>query len=86
MFQFHLLAFELSTVSFSIFDSFFLEAVVVALVVFQLLVEEMDGLIASDIQELSGMGYDNYCIFAVADVILKPHHSIKVQVVCWLVQ
>lgn len=86
MFQLHLLVLHCSAVAFSVFDTHLLEGIVVAAVVVQFLVEVVDYLVAGHIQELSGMGDDDDCTLAVADVVLKPHDSIQVQVICWLVQ
>ena len=70
VFQFHLLAFELPSVSLPILYPQLFKRVVVSLIVLKLLVEKVDRLVTSHIQELPCMRHDNHCIFACAYVIL----------------
>lgn len=86
MLQFHLLSLQLPLVPLSIFDSYLLESVIVASVVLKPFVEEVNDLVTCHVQELSGVGYDHDCTFAIADVVLQPHDCVQIQMVCWLVQ
>lgn len=46
----------------------------------------VNNLVTCDIQELSGVGDDDHCIFTVSDVVLQPHDCIQIQMVCRLVE
>jgi hypothetical protein len=81
VFEFHLLVVELFFAPFPVLDSQFFEGVVVASVVVEFLVVEVDGFVAGDVEELAGVGDDHHCAFAVADVVLEPHNGVQIQMV-----
>lgn len=63
------------------------EGIVVAFVVNQFLLEEMDDIAASHVQELSCVTHNHDRVFAdICDVVLQPHHRIQIQVIRGLVQ
>ncbi len=63
VFYFHLLALEGFFLALSVLNSHFLEHIVVTFIIVELLVIEMNHLVACDIEELSSVRDDNDCIF-----------------------
>lgn len=86
MFKFKLLTFELFELSFFIFNSNFFKSVVITFIVVEFLLIKVDNLVACNVQELSGVGYNNNNVLAMCNVILEPHDCVKIQVICWLIQ
>lgn len=76
MLELHLLIVELLCASLSIFDTQLFEGIIVTTIIVKFFIEVMHNLIASNIQELSGVGYDDDSTFTVADIVLKPHNCI----------
>jgi hypothetical protein len=74
--QLHLLTLNLLLVSLSSLNSYLLKNIVVSSIVVQLLIEEVDNLVASNVQKLSSMRYNNDCALACADIVLKPHDCV----------
>lgn len=70
MLKLHLLIVQLLFIPFSALNSNLFESVIISFIVIQLFIEVMNRLIAGNIQELSSVGYDNYSVFACADIIL----------------
>lgn len=62
------------------------ELIIVAGVCGQLLVVEMDDLVAHHIKELPRVGDHHHSVIAVDHVVLKPHHSVQIQVICGFVE
>ena len=78
MFELELLTFKLLFIPLSVFDSNLLKSVIITLVIFKLLLIEVNDLIASHIQELSSMRDDNYNVLAVCNIVFEPHDCIQV--------
>lgn len=69
MLELHLLVFHLPTVSFPVLYPCLLESVIVSTIVLESLVEKVDYLVASHIQELPGVRHNDDCALAVADIV-----------------
>ena len=67
-----------------VLDSF--EIIEVTFVIYKLVVEEMNDLLSSDIQEISSVRYNNDSNIELSNVVFKPNQSIKIQVICGLIQ
>ena len=78
MFELELLTFKLLFIPLSVFDSNLLKSVIITLVIFKLLLIEVNDLIASHIQELSSMRDDNYNVLTVCNIVFEPHDCIQV--------
>ena len=78
MFELELLTFKLLFIPLSVFDSNLLKSVIITLVIFKLLLIEVNDFIASHIQELSSMRDDNYNVLAVCNIVFEPHDCIQV--------
>jgi hypothetical protein len=46
----------------------------------------MDDFIANIIQEFSCMGYHNDSMITVYDIVLEPHHSVKIKMIRRFIQ
>ena len=78
MFELELLTFKLLFIPLSVFDSNLLKSVIITLVIFKLLLIEVNDFIASHIQELSSMRDDNYNVLTVCNIVFEPHDCIQV--------
>lgn len=80
------LGLELLTLELEFFGTGFFEGVVVTLIVGKLLVVEMDDLLATNIQEFSGVRNYHDSLFTINNIILEPHDCIQVEMVCRLIE
>jgi hypothetical protein len=85
MLKLELLAVKLFSMSFLVLNSQLFERVIVSFVIVKFFLVEVHNLVASHIQELTGVRDNNNGALAICDVVLKPHDCVQVQVVGWLV-
>ncbi len=85
MLKLELLTLELFFMSFLVLNSQLFKCVIVSFIVVKFLLVEVHNLVASHIQELTGVRDNNNCALAICDVVLEPHDCVQVQMVGWLV-
>lgn len=76
MLHFQLFGFVLLRLIGCLLMSGLLILVVVAFVIVQFGVEEMDNVRAHHVQELSGMRHHHDGVFGLLEVVFEPHHGI----------
>lgn len=78
MFEFKLLTVELFFLSLSVLNSDLFEGVVISFIVVELLLIEVDDLVACNVEELSGVGHNNDGVFTVCNVVFEPHNGVQI--------
>ena len=81
-----LLGFSVSGLQLVLLIPHFLKGVVISLVVVQLLVEQVNDLVAAEVQELSVVRNDDHGDVQLHEVVFKPNDCVQVQVIGGLIQ